>query len=206
MMKVKVCGVRNKSNLDFLNQSSVDFIGFIFYAKSSRYFFDGDISQQDLMTCKKKKVGVFVNESIDKIEEVMNAYGLDVIQLHGDESPEDCQALKSKGYRLVKAFSVGTQLPVELSIYEPFVDYFLFDTKGKWYGGNGAQFDWSVLENYPLDKPFILSGGIGLEDVEEVKKINHSELYAIDVNSRLEVLPGLKDEVQTMKFLEELKK
>ncbi|WP_422358732.1 phosphoribosylanthranilate isomerase [Reichenbachiella sp.] len=202
-MKIKVCGIRNQDNLSFLNATEVDFIGFIFYDKSKRNFDDGDLSGR--IESNKRKVGVFVNETIEKVESIAQTYSLDCLQLHGDESPGYCRKLKESGFKLFKAFSVHNQLPVDLEAYEPVVDYFLFDTKGAAYGGNGTQFDWRVLDQYKLDKPFILSGGIGLEDMYSLKKLDHPQLYAVDVNSRFEISPGQKDEQMLKKFIEELK-
>lgn len=203
-MKIKVCGIRTQSNLAFLNSSAVDFIGFIFFDKSGRNFSDGELMQG--IDTAKQKVGVFVNESLERIESLAKAYALDYIQLHGDESPEFCQTLKTKGYKLFKAFALKDRLPDGLEAYAPHVDYFLFDTKGKAYGGNGAQFDWLVLGQYKLDKPFILSGGIGPEDVKSIQAIRHPQLFAVDINSRFEVAPGEKDEQKLKVFIEELKK
>ncbi|MDW3210743.1 MAG: phosphoribosylanthranilate isomerase [Reichenbachiella sp.] len=202
-MKIKVCGIRNQDNLTFLNASEVDFIGFIFYNKSKRNFDDGDLNQT--IKSDKLKVGVFVNERIEKVEIIAQTHHLDYLQLHGDESPAYCQALKEKGFRLFKAFSIHDVLPTDLKSYEDVVDYFLFDTKGAAYGGNGTQFDWSVLKQYKLSRPFILSGGIGLEDVAVIKKLDHPKLFAVDVNSRFEVSPGQKDEKALKEFIEELK-
>ncbi|WP_420581488.1 phosphoribosylanthranilate isomerase [Reichenbachiella sp.] len=203
-MKIKVCGIRNRSNLTFLNESDVDFIGFIFYNKSKRYFEEGDIGGE--IVSAKQKVGVFVNETIDNVVRLAQSHELNYVQLHGDETPEYCKALKKKGFKLFKAFSVYDELPTDLFSYEAVVDCFLFDTKGVSYGGNGTQFDWSVLEQYKMNKPFILSGGIGLEDVSSLMELNHPQLYAVDVNSRFEISPGQKDEQALKEFIKELKK
>ncbi|MEP3390257.1 MAG: phosphoribosylanthranilate isomerase [Reichenbachiella sp.] len=202
-MKIKVCGIRNQDNLTFLNASEVDFIGFIFYNKSKRNFDDGDLNQT--IKSNKLKVGVFVNERIEKVENLAKRHHLDYLQLHGDESPAYCQELKEKGFKIFKAFSVHDELPTDLKSYESVVDYFLFDTKGAAYGGNGTQFDWSVLKQYKLSRPFILSGGIGLEDVAALKKLHLPKLFAVDVNSRFEESPGQKDEKALKEFIEELK-
>lgn len=202
-MKIKVCGIRNQNNLSFLNDSDVDLIGFIFYKKSSRNFSNGDIETID---SKKLKVGVFVNQELSEVERLAKKHKLDYLQLHGDESVEYCHELKNKGYKLFKAFSVYDQLPIILKDYKQAVDFFLFDTKGAAYGGNGMQFDWRILSDYQLDKPFILSGGIGPQDVESIKNISHPKLFAVDVNSRFEIAPGLKDEQVLKEFIEELKK
>lgn len=201
-MRIKVCGIRNQKNLSFLNESDVDFIGFIFYAKSSRNFDGGNVES---IESSKKKVGVFVNEDISTVENLAKTHRLDYLQLHGDETPDYCKTLKNKGYRLFKAFSVEDELPMHLDAYKSFVDYFLFDTKGKNYGGNGKQFNWSVLEDYELETPFILSGGIGPNDIERLQSLNNPRLYAVDVNSRFEISPGLKDESVLKEFIKKIK-
>lgn len=203
-MKIKVCGIRGQGNLNFLNASAVDFIGFIFYDKSSRNFDDGDINGS--IDSKKQKVGVFVNEELAEVERLAALHQLDYLQLHGDESPEYCAKLKSKGHRLFKAFAVHDKLPKNLEDYQAVVDYFLFDTKGVAYGGNGTQFDWQVLDDYKLDTPFILSGGIGPQDAKAIATLSHPKLFAVDVNSRFERAPGLKDEQALNDFIKELKK
>lgn len=204
-MKIKVCGIRTKSNLTFLTHEAADFVGFIFYSKSSRNFPDGDLKPGDLIAYNKQKVGVFVDESIEAIENTVKTYALDYIQLHGNESPAYCKTLKKKGYKLFKAFSVMNELPDDLKDYEAYVDYFLFDTKGQYHGGNGVQFDWSLLEQYGLSNPFILSGGIGLDDIASLKELKHPKLFAVDVNSRFEVAPGYKNEEELKEFIKELK-
>lgn len=204
-MKIKVCGIRNRSNLSFLNDHDVDFVGFIFYDQSSRYFEQGDLSADDLENCVKGRVGVFVNDSLESIIDISNKYQLDYIQLHGDESPEFCKTLKNKGLRLLKVFSITDNLPADITEYEGIVDFFLFDTKGKQRGGNGVRFDWAVLNDYKGYTPFILSGGIGPEDVDRIKDLKHQNLYAVDVNSRFENSPGMKDEKLLKKFIQELK-
>lgn len=203
-MRIKVCGISRQSNLDFLNSSNVDFIGFIFYHQSQRNFGDGDI-KGGIHTIKNK-VGVFVNEEVSRIDEMAQYHSLDYLQLHGDETVQECKMLKAKGYSVIKAFPVKDQLPSVLNDYEGVVDFFLFDTKGTKYGGNGTQFNWSILDDYNLNTQFILSGGIGLEDVDQIKSLSLSKLYAVDVNSRFEVMPGLKNEQELKEFIEELKK
>lgn len=205
-MKIKVCGIRTKSNLGFLKASDVDMIGFIFYARSKRNFEDGELKAEDLLKVKKAKVGVFVNESLEKICETVDVYQLDYIQLHGDESPVFCEALKKKNYNLIKAFPVLDELPSDLEEYAPWVDYFLFDTKGSEYGGNGVQFDWSVLDHYHGSTPYLLSGGIGPSDVGGIKTSRGFNRFGVDVNSKFELSPGLKNEKALELFINQIKK
>ncbi|PIB35606.1 hypothetical protein BFP72_09475 [Reichenbachiella sp. 5M10] len=205
-MQVKVCGIRTQSNLSELKASEVDYVGFIFYRKSKRFFSDGDLSQDALHALDKRKVGVFVNEAVDEIRSIAEAYRLDVLQLHGEESPEDCAALKKGGFAVWKAFPVYDALPAQLGMYADCVDAYLFDTKGVDHGGNGVKFDWSVLSQYRGEVPLVLSGGIGPEDVARLRDLNIEQLIAIDVNSRFEIEPGLKDVDLLNKFISETKK
>lgn len=204
-MKIKICGIRDKANIEALDQVAVDYVGLIFYPKSKRYFFDGNAAVADVLELNKQRVGVFVNESIDKIKALAEEFKLSVVQLHGDESVAECAALKEEGYQVWKAFSVSDQLP-DLAAYRAAVDAFLFDTKGKEYGGNGVRFDWSALTDYSEEIPFVLSGGIDPEDVEMVKGFSHSALEVLDLNSRFESAPGLKDMESLKAFVAEIKK
>lgn len=190
MMKLKVCGMREAENIQSLLNVKPDFIGMIFYPKSSRFVTTTpEINFGDI-----PKVGVFVNASITEIEEKALQYDLKWLQLHGNEPVEQVKELKEKGYQVIKVFSVLDSLPTEqMMLYEPYVDYFLFDTKTPKYGGSGHQFDWSILKGYGLKKPFFLSGGIDLDDIEKIKEMNLELLYAIDVNSRFELSPAVKD-------------
>lgn len=189
-MKLKVCGMRDAANIKSLLELGPDYVGMIFYPKSGRY-----VDAPPKLDFKGiPKVGVFVNATNEEIEEKTALYGLQFLQLHGDEPVDQVAALKSKGHRLIKAFGVLDELPIgPMKRHEPYVDYFLLDTKNPGYGGSGRKFDWSVLKQYGLSKPYFLSGGIGLEDIEEIKKMNLDMLHAIDVNSRFEISPAMKD-------------
>ncbi|MEN7551392.1 phosphoribosylanthranilate isomerase [Rapidithrix thailandica] len=191
----KVCGMRDSNNIRALLEESPDFMGFIFFEKSPRNA-SNKLDRQLLLNfpARTKKVGVFVNESVENILQKVNDYQLDYVQLHGDESPEFCQKLKQQQLKLFKAFGVNEEFDfATLQPYQEAIDYFLFDTKGKNYGGNGIPFDWKKLEEYPLDKPFLLSGGIDLENIREVNHIPSSRLAGIDVNSKFELTPGYKN-------------
>lgn len=202
---LKICGM--KDNIAEVAKLQPDYLGFIFYEKSPR-FFDGEIHS---LPEGVKKVGVFVDEKISKILELTEKYSLDIIQLHGNESKEyvlDLQwylvfsnTLVWKAFNLDEDFDFST-----LKIFENKVDKFLFDTKGKEKGGNGYTFNWEILKKYTLKKPFILSGGIGLEEVEAIKELLKTELpiYAIDVNSKFEIEAGLKNIEDLKKFKNEL--
>jgi phosphoribosylanthranilate isomerase len=190
-----------------------DYLGFIFYDKSPR-FFEGSIPE---IPQGIGKVGVFVNATPEEISKKIKEYDLDVIQLHGEETPRFCKKLFAQcqtesadvelpalsGVEVWKVFGIKDSFDFkQLKPYEKVVDKFLFDTQGKEKGGNGYTFNWNVLKEYPSKKPFILSGGIGLTEIEELKKIVQTKLpiYAIDVNSKFEIKPGLKNIQNLRKF------
>jgi phosphoribosylanthranilate isomerase len=205
---LKICGL--KHNITEVAELQPDYLGFIFYDKSPRFFDGEEIPSLPLGT---KKVGVFVDEQISKVIALSIKHSLDVIQLHGDESKEyilDLQGYLTLYYPDVliwKAFSIDENFDFnKVSVFENKVDAFLFDTKGKEKGGNGYTFNWGILKNYTLKKPFILSGGIGLEVVDSLKELLKTELpiHAIDVNSKFEIEPGLKSIEDLKKFKNEL--
>lgn len=205
-VKLKICGM--KHNIAEVAKLQPDYLGFIFYDKSPRFFNAEEIPQ---LPAGVKKVGVFVDENISKVIELTKKYALDIIQLHGNESNAYVRDLQSNlefSDTLVwKAFSLDDEFDFsELSPYENTVDKFLFDTKGKEKGGNGYTFNWEILKGYTLKKPFILSGGIGLDEIESLKELLQTDLpiYAIDVNSRLETKPGLKNIEDLKRFKNEL--
>lgn len=205
-MKLKVCGMKYLENIQEVAALQPDYLGFIFYEKSKRNF-DGIIPE---LPESIKKTGVFVNAALVEIIGKINRYDLQAIQLHGDESVDFILELKTKinsSIEIIKVFGIKHQFNFEdIKPYEKVVDYFLFDTKGKERGGNGITFDWTVLKKYPSTKPFFLSGGIGLEQIEEVKEIMNSNLpvYALDVNSQFEIEAGLKSKNRLQQFKEAL--
>lgn len=204
-MKLKVCGMKYQDNILKVSALKPDYIGFIFYEKSPR-FVSESISE---IPKNIKKVGVFVNASIDTITNTINKFGLNVVQLHGDETVEFCKKIKTKNIEIIKVFSVKNNFNFKkLKPFEDHVDYFLFDTKGPNPGGNGYCFDWSILENYDSKTPYFLSGGIGLEEIETLNEFKNSvaakQCYAIDVNSKFEIKPALKDSIKLKKFIERL--
>ena len=197
-MKLKICGMKYPENILEVSQLLPDYIGFIFWKKSSRYF-DSEIPK---INKSIKKVGAFVDATLEEIISKIKKYNLNAIQLHGNESAEFCKKLKQKDIEIIKVFSVNDDF--NFSILEPFentCDYFLFDTKGKLPGGNGITFNWQILQHYKSTKPFFLSGGIGLDDIKNIKKLN-LPIYAIDVNSKFEIEAGLKN----IKLLKSFKK
>jgi phosphoribosylanthranilate isomerase len=201
--EIKVCGMRDSSNNRELLSLKPDYMGIIFYEKSPRY-----IAQKpdvDLET-STKKVGVFVNASERTINEKRIHFGLDIIQLHGDESPELCFILKQSGAMVMKVFRVDEDFDFQQTrLYQDYCDYFLFDTQTKAFGGSGKKFDWRLLEKYNNARPIFLSGGIGPDDVDEIKKVKGLNLKAIDINSKFETEPGLKDINKLSKFIKEIR-
>jgi phosphoribosylanthranilate isomerase len=206
--RIKICGM--KHNIREVADLSPDYLGFIFYPGSPRDY-SGEIPN---LPGNIKKVGVFVNADIEHLVQLVTAYDLDRIQLHGEESQEYCRKLKKSleddglgEVLLWKVFRIKDHFDFErLKPYESFVEAFLFDTKGLTRGGTGQRFDWGILGEYPSDKPFILSGGIGLNQVEEIKEILATDLpiLGIDVNSMFEKEPGRKDIIKLKKFIHEL--
>lgn len=207
-MKLKICGMKYPDNILEVGALLPDYMGFIFWEKSARYF-DGTIPE---LIHTIKKTGVFVNETVDTILSKAEKYHLQAVQLHGEESAEFCQELKSKidskidvTIEIIKSFAVGENFDFEiLTPFENVCDYFLFDTKGKLPGGNGTAFDWKILENYKSEKPFFLSGGIGIEEIPAIKALK-LPVYAIDVNSKFEIEPGLKNKNLLKKFQKNIK-
>ncbi len=188
--------MRDAQNIAQLLELNPDFMGMIFWTKSSR-FVDFNLCPSEALVQKfavTKKVGVFVNQSLDEVLTVAAKFNLDYVQLHGNETPEDCEFFKLKGIGVFKAFGIGTKQDLEkLESYKNVVDMFVLDTKTEGYGGSGKKFDWTILNGFSVPKPFLLSGGIGLEDIETVIKLKINNMAGIDLNSKFEISPALKD-------------
>ncbi|MEY1639559.1 phosphoribosylanthranilate isomerase [Tenuifilum osseticum] len=203
-MKLKICGITDKSNIARIVNFHPDFLGFIFFSGSQR-----DVSDRlsyinfELIPVSIKKVAVFVNENTHTIKSIVQKYGFTHIQLHGDESPEQCKEVQTFA-SVIKVFRVQQTIPSNLGDYEGCCNYFLFDTYGKEYGGNGVPFNHSVISDYNLTTPFFLSGGIGPKDALYLNKLKFPKLYAVDVNSRFESEPGLKDIRKLEQFIKQL--
>ena len=198
-MKVKVCGLRNAENIKAVAALGPDYIGLIRYEPSPRYVSDLDAAGLNDIAETILKTGVFVNESSELVKQTIDNYGLNVIQLHGNESADFAAAFKNKVV-VLKAFGVDENFDFQtLENYVDSVDFFLFDTKTLAHGGSGLSFDWSILNSYNLDVPFFLSGGLSLDNLHEIARIKHPQFYGVDLNSRFETSPGMKD-------LEKLKK
>lgn len=201
-LQIKVCGMRDSQNIQSVAALQPDYLGFIFYAKSPRYAASVDKTVLTSLPQSIKKVGVFVNESVEQMRKTAEEYGLDVLQLHGGETPLQCLQLSEEGYTIFKVFSIAEAADFEyLEEYEGSCDYFLFDTKTPQHGGSGQKFDWSLLDNYKGETPFFLSGGIDLDDAEAIKNIQHPKFVAVDINSRFEIEPALKDVEKVRKLI-----
>ena len=195
-MKLKICGMKYPENIIEVSSLLPDYMGFIFWGKSTRCV-EGFIP---LLPKSIQKVGVFVDATIAEILSKIKQYDLDAIQLHGNEDVDFCKNLKSDNIEIIKVFSIHNMFNFnQLAAFEKHCDYFLFDTKGKLPGGNGLTFDWDILKNYPSKKPFFLSGGIGMDELDRIKNLN-LPLYAIDVNSKFEIEPGLKNTILLKTF------
>ncbi|MDP4206368.1 MAG: phosphoribosylanthranilate isomerase [Bacteroidota bacterium] len=203
MVKIKVCGMRNRENLDAVAALKPDFLGFIFYPRSPRYVV-GKLTPDDLASLDPaiQKTGVFVNETAEKVAEIVRKYHLDLVQLHGDETPETCKILQQQGIRIIKAFRIDHTIRRERILpYVDCADWFLFDTATAGFGGSGKKFDWSLLADLTFGKPFFLSGGIGPDDAAILKKMITPVPYALDLNSKFETEPGYKNAKQLEDFI-----
>jgi phosphoribosylanthranilate isomerase len=200
-IKLKICGMRDAQNIMDVAALSPDYMGFIFYPKSPRYVGEDFKIPQDFPT-NIIRVGVFVNESTENILRHAAAHNLRFLQLHGEETVKQCLELKSHNYQIIKVFSIDDAFDFELTkFYSEAVDFLLFDTKGKYYGGNAETFRWRLLEKYHQQVPFFLSGGLSPENVSEIGELKNLNLAALDVNSGVEQSPAMKDlgKIQALK-------
>ena len=205
-MKLKVCGMKYLENMKAVIKLSPDFLGFIFYSGSPRCM-AGTLKPDDVACIPShiKKAGVFVDETISAILDNVHRYELDLVQLHGQESPEFCKKIKKAGPGVIKVFHIGDAMDWRtLDDYTDHVDYFLFDTKSKNYGGTGKSFNWEVLKSYDADIPYFLSGGVGLDNIGMIREMAIKQPFALDVNSRFEVAPGNKNIEQLTRLTEQL--
>lgn len=203
-LKIKVCGMKLAANIAAIAELQPNYLGFIFYQKSPRFINEVSAELIKYIPEQIKTVGVFVNEEILNVKEKISQHKLKAVQLHGNEMPEYCINLKTTfvGLEVIKAFGVDDDFDFSiLNAYLDVVDYFLFDTKTKVHGGSGKAFDWKILEKYTLDKPYFLSGGIDLEHANTITKIQDDRLYALDINSRFETEPGMKDVEKVKEFI-----
>jgi phosphoribosylanthranilate isomerase len=207
MIQIKVCGMRDPLNIKEIAEIKPDYMGFIFYAGSKRYA--GEYVKPEIFSGVPediKKTGVFVDEDKQKILGIARIVGLNAVQLHGNENPDFCRELKASGLDVIKTFHVGDEFSFDsLKPYEDACDFFLFDTKSELIGGSGKKFGWELLDSYNIDKPFFLSGGIGPDDIIAIMSLKNKGLFALDINSRFETSPGIKDVEKVKAFIKEIK-
>ena len=209
-MNIKVCGITQLKQLQQLDGLNIDFAGLNFYKASPRYVV-GKISKEELQSTDfdVKKVGIFVNAGYDEIIEAVEDYGLDVVQLHGDETPDLCEELQ-EDVEVIKVFGIDantSSIDELVADYDAVCDYYLFDTaKDGASGGTGTQFDWKLVKKSKIEKPFFLSGGISIEDVAKIKAFKHVDFLGVDINSKFEKEPGVKDMALILQFKQAMKK
>ena len=207
-IKIKVCGMKFPENIAALRNLDIDFIGFNFYERSLRYIGDMDHVITAKIPSNIKKVGVFVNSDIDTILELQNYYGLDYVQLHGDETPDFCNELFSQKILIIKAFQIDEKFNFNiLNEFEKYCSYFLFDNKSNTYGGSGKKFSWDILKNTNSKKEYFLSGGIDISDTTVINSFKDKgiNVFGVDINSKFEIEPGRKDIIKISDFINKLK-
>ncbi|HEY2583925.1 MAG TPA: phosphoribosylanthranilate isomerase [Mucilaginibacter sp.] len=192
-MKIKICGLKDPENIKAVSALGPNYMGFIFYGRSPRFVNKDSLESLKNIPDSIFKTAVFVNETAERINKLIDQHNFDTIQLHGDETAEFCNLFKNK-VTVIKAFGLNNDFNFEqLTAYKNKVDFFLFDTKTEIHGGSGKMFDWSILNKYNLDVPFFLSGGLSLDNMEEIRNINHPQFYGVDLNSKFETEPGIKN-------------
>jgi phosphoribosylanthranilate isomerase len=208
-MKIKICGMREPANIRAIAGLKPDYMGLIFYRGSKRFVNGADPELVESLPSGIKMTGVFVNETLETVLDKMKQYSLKSIQLHGQETSGYCSSLQKAlraqdpDIELIKAFGIDQDFDFNiLKKYLPVIDFFLFDTKTPAHGGSGLKFNWEILKGYSFEKPYFLSGGIGLDDLQQLKDLNDDRLYAVDLNSRFETSPGLKDTDQVSLAIE----
>lgn len=200
-MIVKVCGMRDSENIRAIEQTKADLMGFIFHPKSPRFV----ASLPEYMPKKQKRVGVFVNASLEQIIAKAQKFSLEYIQLHGDEPPAFCSELKNRGLKVIRAQRIANTDDIIRAESYNMADLMIFDTKTELYGGSGKKFNWQLLEDYKGCVPFLLSGGIRSDTFEEIKAFFHPQFAGIDLNSGFEISPALKDVGKLNNFIEKIK-
>ncbi|WP_185864641.1 phosphoribosylanthranilate isomerase [Blattabacterium cuenoti] len=203
-LKIKICGI--KYNYQEIYNLFPDFIGFIFYSNSPRFV--GENFDYQKSNTKIFKVGVFVNESENNIIKINNSKKLDFVQLHGKENVSYCERLFQKGLKIIKSFRIKNSFSFKkIKDFTHFCNYFLFDSyTTHHYGGSGKKFNWEKLDEYNFKTPFFLSGGIGIEDLNAIKKFSHPRIFGIDINSKFEIYPGNKNIKLLKDFIKKIRK
>ena len=206
-MQIKICGLRDPENIREIAALQPDFMGFIFYPNSPRYVGQLDAGSLTSLPTSIKKTGVFVNENLENILTAISKYNLDAVQLHGADNKKLCRKIRQEAKTMViKVFPIMDASNFRVTgDYEDVADFFLFDTKTDLYGGSGQKFNWNILQEYTGNKSFLLSGGIGADDVKALRAIEHPLLAGVDLNSKFELKPGLKNVALLKQFIDELK-
>ncbi|MFC2112085.1 phosphoribosylanthranilate isomerase [Bacteroidota bacterium] len=205
-LKIKICGMRDPGNIREIGKLFPDYMGFIYYPQSKRYA--GELSASDISDLPEtiQKTGVFVNTPPQESLTLCRKMNLDTVQLHGTESPDVCKLMRHSGLKVIKAFNIGMDTDFSgMRDYLESCDFFLLDTAGGGYGGTGLKFDWMRLKEYEFEKPFFLSGGIGPTDADSILELSHPELYGVDLNSRFEKEPGVKNRSTLEGFIERIR-
>lgn len=207
-MQLKICGMRDPENCLAIAELHPTYMGFIFYPPSPRFVSQIPIRLiEQLKTRDIRPVAVFVNESVTHMLKVVRTYGIPTVQLHGQETPNVCKQLTDEGLEVFKAFSIASSDDFQpVHAYEGYCSRYIFDTKTSQYGGSGKTFDWSLLEKHTGATPFLLSGGIGLEETSALLQLVHPKLIGFDVNSRFEWSPGIKNKEQLHTFIQTIQK
>lgn len=204
--KIKVCGMRDFDNLAEVAECRPEYMGFIFYPKSPRNACQTSPDAVKQLPSSVTPVGVFVNETLETVVETCEKYGITTVQLHGSEAPALCKELKKRGFTVFKAAGINVDFDWEqLDKYADCVDMFVFDTATASHGGSGQKYDWSILEAYHSPIPFLLSGGISINDIEQIKHLTHPRLRGVDINSRFETAPGQKDTTLLRSFITQIR-
>lgn len=200
-LQIKICGMCSSENVEAIKPLAPDFLGYIFYPKSKRYVGETPDIYLFVLPSNIKKVAVFVNETTENMLRICQRFNFDYVQLHGDETPQQCAELKQEGRKVIKAFAIDESFDfTQTQAYAAVCEHFLFDTKTVGYGGSGEKFNWQVLHNYKVNKSFFLSGGIQLRDAAQIKELTHQQLVGVDVNSGFEIEAGIKDNRQIAIF------
>ena len=203
--KLKICGMKYAANIAAVAELAPAYMGFIFYPKSPRFMNEVSAELIKYVPASIKTTGVFVDEDMDVVKAYILKHQFKAVQLHGKESVAYCKEIKSMMVEVIKAFGVNEYFDFDqLGAYEEVVDYFLFDTQTAAHGGSGKVFDWKLLTQYTLDKPYFLSGGITVDHADSIQEINDKRLYAVDINSKFEIEPGLKDVEKIRSFIKKM--
>ena len=204
---IKVCGMADPKNIESVARLTPMLMGFIFYEKSPRYAGNLPVESVKSLPDYIYPVGLFVDSDIDHIINICDKYGIRIVQLHGDESPALCGEPKARGFTVMKAFGIDSETDwSEIEPYEEVTDLYVFDTKTSSKGGSGMKFDWSLLDNYPLSNPYLISGGIGPDDIDAIIKAMNPKMAGVDINRLSYIAPGIKDIKKLTHFILSLRK